>query len=64
MSEQDVLRERTDQLRKDFDSHETKQDGEMVRIWKAIDDLKNRLPVWATLLIAALGTIGGYLAKH
>ncbi|MEQ8175702.1 MAG: hypothetical protein ABRQ26_11610 [Syntrophomonadaceae bacterium] len=32
-----------------------------VRIEKDINDLKNRLPLWATILISGMGTVIGYL---
>ena len=31
--------------------------------WEAIEKLQNRLPLWATLLIAGLGTLIGWLLK-
>lgn len=58
-----VVNEKIDQLRKDFDSHEKDQSEENVRMWKAIDDLRNRLPNWAVFLIAALTAAVGWFAK-
>lgn len=38
----------------DHDRRLDKNDEDHVELWKSIDRIKNRLPVWATLLIALL----------
>jgi len=54
----DVLDERTSTLVKRVD----KIEGEdMVRIWEAINGLRNRLPNWAVFVISALTAISGWL---
>lgn len=32
-------------------------------IWEAINNLRNRLPIWATVVIATLSAMVGWLAK-
>lgn len=59
-----VVNEKVDQLRKDFDTHEQDQCAENVRIWKAIDELRNRLPNWAVFLIATLTAALGWFASY
>ena len=56
-----VTREKTEQLRKDFDKHEKEQGDDMVRMWTAIDNLRNRPPIWATVVIAILAGACGWL---
>jgi len=63
ISGEDVTREKADQLRKDFDAHEIKQSEEQVRVWKAIDDLRNRLPNWAVLVISLLMAVCGWMGS-
>ena len=59
-----VVNEKVDQLRRDFDAHETAQCDENVRMWKAIDELRNRLPNWAVLIISGLAAAVGWLISY
>jgi hypothetical protein len=55
-----VTREKVDRLRDDFDKHAEKQGDEAVRMWNAIDSLKNRLPNWAVFTLSALMGVCGW----
>jgi predicted oxidoreductase len=63
LSGEDVTNEKVDRLRKDFDKHEEGQGQDMTRIWTAIDNLRNRPPVWATVTIAILAGACGWLGR-
>jgi type VI protein secretion system component VasF len=54
------------QLTQQVTDHERrleKNDKEHSKMWETLDRVRNRLPVWATLLIGCLLAIIGFLAK-
>lgn len=53
------LDERINGLRRDMDKNE--QDHN--EMWTAINNLRNRLPVWATVVIALLTGLLGWVAR-
>jgi hypothetical protein len=45
-----------------LDSHEKrldKHEGEHHNIWESLDSVRNRLPIWATLIISTLTALLG-----
>lgn len=45
----------------DHDRRFDKNDEDHTELWNSIDRIKNRLPVWASMLIAALTAVVGTL---
>lgn len=60
MSDVDIVETEQKNLKERMDKH----DDEMIRVWQAIDGLKNRLPNWAVLVISTLTAAVGWLGSH
>ena len=55
MPQRDAHAVKFDEVDRRFENHSDVHD----ELWGAINDLRNRLPLWATLLIAFLASICG-----
>lgn len=57
-----VTRERLTALEERFDSLQARLNGNLEKMWEAIDRLRDRPPVWTVTVITTAGTIIGALA--
>jgi len=46
-----------------FDSRIGKTEQDVQKIYEVVDKIRNRLPVWATCVIAAMTAVIGWLIK-
>ena len=46
-----------------FESRITKSEADIQKLYEVVDKIRNRLPVWATCLIAGLTATIGWLIK-
>ncbi len=63
-----LTRERIDELRKEYDDHDKKQNSSLEKVWTELrsirQEISSRLPLWATLLISILASTSTGMAVY